>query len=70
MDTTSKVNKKTRNKNKQKPGVHPMALPRIRPNVAGIDLGSGEHWVCGPATDDGATLKRCVNSIGGDYPSG
>ena len=24
------------------------ALQVIRPHVAGIDLGSREHWVCGP----------------------
>ena len=23
-------------------------LPVIRPNVAGIDLGSTQHWVCAP----------------------
>ena len=28
----------------------PAALPRIQPHAAGIDLGSVEHWVCGPAT--------------------
>ncbi len=32
----------------------PFALPAIRQNVAGIDLGASEHWVCGPplAEDD------------------
>jgi len=29
-------------------------LRRLRPNVAGIDLGAREHWVCGPERDDGA----------------
>lgn len=28
-------------------------LPVIRSHVAGIDLGSREHWVCGPARSDG-----------------
>lgn len=28
-------------------------LKRLRPNVAGIDLGAREHWVCGPQRDDG-----------------
>ena len=28
-------------------------LPVIRSHVAGIDLGSREHWVCGPAHPDG-----------------
>ena len=26
-------------------------LQRLRPNVAGIDLGAREHWVCGPERD-------------------
>jgi hypothetical protein len=26
-------------------------LPVVRPNVAGIDLGSTEHWVCAPAVN-------------------
>lgn len=28
-------------------------LAVIRPNVAGIDLAAEEHWVCGPAREDG-----------------
>jgi len=31
----------------------PVSLPCIRPLVAGIDIGSTEHWVCGPARTDG-----------------
>jgi len=31
----------------------PTSLPAIRPRVAGLDVGSSEHWVCGPARDDG-----------------
>ncbi len=27
-------------------------LPAIRPKVAGVDVGSTEHWVCGPALED------------------
>lgn len=36
-------------------GARPAAdgLRRLRPNVAGIDLGAREHWVCGPERDDG-----------------
>jgi transposase len=26
-------------------------LPLLRPNVAGIDLGSQQHWVCAPTLD-------------------
>jgi transposase len=31
----------------------PTALPAIRPRVAGLDVGSSQHWVCGPARGDG-----------------
>jgi transposase len=34
------------------------ALPAIRPMVAGIDVGSSEHWVCGPAKADGTPNVR------------
>jgi len=33
-------------------------MPVLRPNVAGIDLGSEQHWVCGPAQDDGEPNVR------------
>ncbi len=33
-------------------------LRRIRANVAGVDLGSREHWVCGPERDDGKANVR------------
>jgi len=36
----------------------PTALPVVRPQVAGIDIGSSEHWVCGPARADGAPNVR------------
>jgi transposase len=34
------------------------ALEAIRPMVAGVDIGSEEHWVCGPERDDGERLVR------------
>lgn len=36
------------------------SLPTVQPKVAGIDVGSSEHWVCGPARgDDGKpTIRR------------
>lgn len=40
-------------------------LPNIRPMVAGIDLGSEQHWVCGP-TIDGS--QREVASFGATTP--
>ena len=35
-------------KSKSKKVIAATALPILRPDVAGIDLGSTEHWVCGP----------------------
>jgi transposase len=35
-----------------------LSLPSIRPLVAGIDIGSREHWVCGPALPDGRANVR------------
>ena len=44
--------KKSKRRGKKK--VRPVqALPVIRANSAGIDLGSQEHWVCGPPRGDG-----------------
>jgi hypothetical protein len=36
----------------------PTALPVIRPRVAGLDVGSSQHWVCGPAREDGKPNVR------------
>lgn len=36
----------------------PTSLPAIRPLVAGIDVGSSQHWVCGPAREDGKPNVR------------
>lgn len=46
--------RKARKKNSR---VSPFALPTIRPNVAGIDLGACEHWVCGPARENGPNVE-------------
>lgn len=43
---------------KKKGQVSPHTLPAIQPDVAGIDLGSGEHWVCGPRRSDGRPNVR------------
>jgi transposase len=40
-------------------------LPSVRPLVAGIDLGSERHWVCGPTTDGTA---REVADFGATTP--
>jgi len=39
-------------------GPSPQSLPVIRPKVAGIDIGSREHWVCGPGLPDGGVNVR------------
>jgi transposase len=36
----------------------PTSLPAIRPLVAGLDVGSAQHWVCGPAREDGQPNVR------------
>src|SRR5438105_1271584 len=33
-------------------------LPVIQPLVAGVDVGSKQHWVCGPALEDGTPNVR------------
>ncbi len=46
-------------------GKHIAGLPVIRPQVAGVDLGSGEHWVCAPTVDRSA---REVATFGATTP--
>ena len=40
----------------------PKGLLVTRPMVAGIDIGSTEHWVCGPPGDDGEPNVRVFRS--------
>ena len=40
-------------------------LPMIRVHVAGIDLGSGRHWVCAPTVDGNA---RDISDFGATTP--
>ena len=47
MQKSRKVNTKAKKTPKRKRS-RSTALSRIRPQVAGIDLGSREHWVCAP----------------------
>jgi len=42
-----------KSKGKRKPKIAATELRTIRHRVAGIDLSSQEHWVCGPAREDG-----------------
>jgi len=44
-------------KKKKSPAV-PAALPVIQSMVAGVDVGSTQHWVCGPAQADGTANVR------------
>ncbi len=53
---TKKFRKKSRAK------VDPLALPAIRPDVAGIDVGSKEHWVAAPPAADGTPNVRCFGT--------
>ena len=45
---TKKARKKSTTKKKSA-----ISMAVLQPDVAGIDIGSREHWVCGPARDDG-----------------
>jgi transposase len=40
----------------------PTSLPVIRPRVAGLDVGSSQHWVCGPAREDGKPNVRAFGT--------
>ena len=40
----------------------PTSLPAIRPMVAGVDVGSAQHWVCGPASEDGQPNVRAFGT--------
>jgi transposase len=50
-----------RNKSRSKK-VSAQTLPVIRHEVAGIDIASKEHWVCGPAKSDGESNVRVFGS--------
>lgn len=49
---------KAKESSKLRRGGVPMALTAIRPMVAGVDIGSRENWVCGPARSDGKPNVR------------
>jgi hypothetical protein len=47
-------------------------LPVVRPNVAGIDLGSEKHWVCAPRVDGApfhVTICHLLRSVSCHYLS-
>ena len=52
-----KIRRKT-----DKGGSSPTSLPVIRPNVAGVDIGGLQHWVCGPVQADGRPNVRVFDT--------
>ena len=48
---------KTKSNRKNAPSPSPASLPTIRPLVAGLDVGSSQHAVCGPARADGHNVR-------------
>ena len=46
------------NKRKRERTPQGRGLEMIRPDAAGIDLGSQEHWVCGPRRDDDENAEK------------
>jgi transposase len=46
------------NKRKKPTKAGPATLPVLQPKVAGVDIGSTQHWVCGPARADGEANVR------------
>jgi transposase len=52
-----------RSKSSRKPeSAEAASLPKIRQDVAGIDIGSREHWVCGPERPDGKPNVRAFGT--------
>src|SRR5713226_4332802 len=43
----------------------PSSLPAIQPTMAGVDVGSREHWVCAPAGEDGKPNVRVFGTTTG-----
>jgi transposase len=55
-----------KNKGNRKHGTPlPTSLPALRPLVAGLDVGSSQHWVCGPARADGTPNVRVFGTTTG-----
>ncbi len=44
-------------------GSMPTSLPAVRPMVAGLDVGSSQHWVCGPPRGDGNPNVRVFGTM-------
>ena len=54
----SKKSKRRKPGTSQAKSPGPTSLPVLRPDVAGVDIGSTEHAVCGPAREDGEPNVR------------
>src|SRR3954452_1166339 len=56
------MTKRTKTDKKRTAATTATSLPTVQPRVAGSDVGSSQHWVCGPARgDDG---KPAIRSFG------
>ena len=51
------MNPDQRSKRKKKARSTPARLPVIQPLVAGIDIGSTQHWVCGPSQGETPNVR-------------
>jgi len=56
------MTKRTKARTKKPTATTATSLPTVQAMVAGIDIGSSEHWVCGPAPGDGG--KPMIRSFG------
>jgi transposase len=56
------MRKNEKSKKKKQVPVGRASLPVIQARVAGIDVGSKEHWVCGPTRDDGKPNVRAFST--------
>jgi hypothetical protein len=56
------MTKRTKASTKTPTATTATSLPTVKAMVAGIDIGSSQHWVCGPARDDDG--KPAIRSFG------
>jgi transposase len=56
------MNQQQRSSTKKKRKVMVEGMPVLRRFVAGVDIGSREHWVCGPVGDDGRREVRSFDT--------
>ena len=56
------MHKRVKKSGRKSKNPSPQSLPVTRSKVAGIDIGSREHWVCGPALSDGKVNVRVFST--------